>query len=226
MNRAQRRLAARPGAPSPRDPVRLVPFVVAECPIVNAAGDGFDVVPVQLWRGGDGKPMLRVGHNTLWFNLDGTLEGGPEASLKAGVSRSVIEDYTAALDRFVATVGARPATAYFGEGSKGWVAETALWPAEAAQDSPRPASTRPYLHDGEAMTPLDGPESAWLVCVHAWPWIALAYDDGAALRCGRCGTEAACPAPRADEAGHAEAFYSFVTAHRGCRADPTPRGLA
>jgi hypothetical protein len=205
--------------------VRIVPFVVAECPIVNAAGDGFEVVPVQLWRGAKGGPMLRVGNNTLWFNPDGTLEGGPEACLAAGVARPVVEAYTAALDRFAATVGARPATAYFGEGSPGWAAETALWPAEPVPDAPlRPGAS--YLHDGEEMTPLDAPESAWMLCVHAWPWIALAYGDGTALRCDRCGRERPCPSPRADEAGHAEAFYAFVTEHRGCRADTTPRGLA
>lgn len=110
-----------------RAPALLRPFVTAGEVLVRPDGEGFDIVPLSLFRLADGRTCLRIGRNVLYFQGDGTYDGPEGRTKEMPIEES--RTLAAAYGRCAGNRGRRPHEAHFAEGTPGHAAETGIWPA-------------------------------------------------------------------------------------------------
>ncbi len=135
------------------DPIKLQPFIHRGMVLMYSGGVDFEVAPVQLFVS-DGRPVLRIGRNAIFFHSDGRVQGSEcktASHLEPEVEARVLGDLQAAFKVQRQNYGRSPSSTFFPEGSNGWRHETADWP-DPQQQPPRksvieaaPKSNQPQM---------------------------------------------------------------------------------
>ncbi len=124
--------------------MKILPVLRCVIPFVTADDAGEVTVhrlPLQVFRGGSGGTIVRIGDNALFFEESGKFDGF-ESALPS--YEAAVVAYAEASEESQATRGMPPAKAYYQPGTTGHTAETRSWPrGDAASRAVEPSD--PYV---------------------------------------------------------------------------------
>lgn len=109
--------------------MKILPMMSKGVVFVHEDGKTFEMAPVQVFISGSGRQtVIRIGHNTLYFNQDGTFDGS-EARVTGIHKRSPeAELIREAFELQGKNKGLPPDEPYFVPGTPGYDNETRPWP--------------------------------------------------------------------------------------------------
>lgn len=107
--------------------MKILPMVNSGIVLMHEDGT-FEMAPLQVFRASNGKTVIRIGNNTLWFSENGTFDGSECKMPGQGLPIEKAAALQAAFEVQGSNAGQAPAEAYFEEGSAGFQREAAGWP--------------------------------------------------------------------------------------------------
>jgi hypothetical protein len=166
--------------------IRIKPFVSSGDVFVRGDGRDFEIVPISFFPDKDGWSIFRVGRTTYWFNADGEYDGPEFACLG---DRAMVTDIGEALGLCKHNRGKAPTYSYFAPDTRGYAAETALWPKEGIE-----AAKKQFEAEHG---PVTQPMTFGRMCDCGWllPRRMIMPDPnvkGVGVECPRCGKQWKC----------------------------------
>lgn len=125
--------------------MKILPAMSKGVVFVHEDGKTFEMAPLQVFIGGSGQTVIRIGRNVLFFDKNGQFDG-TESKMVALTPDSEKEEARAIRAAFEAQgehKGLAPEEPYFQPGTKGHTAETRAWASARHEDGGKLYTTLP-----------------------------------------------------------------------------------
>lgn len=114
--------------------MKILPSMCRGFVFVHEDGKTFEFAPLQVFLGGGGQTIIRIGRNVLYFNKDGTFDGTESHVDHLKPDSPELKMIHEAFELQGELKGLPPDEPYFQPGTPGHAAETRMWASGQRQD--------------------------------------------------------------------------------------------